>query len=379
MNSYLHYNNPFNNFIFYSYKVIIITPILFGSGTGAATYYYLLAEGLQHQGIDLTIISEKANLPINFDNGEYLGLFPSRTGKKKQLIRDLIGYAWQNLQYLKLPSIVQKKQSNAVLVHTSFYNLPGIFPQVMKRAIAQKQSKQKYIADVRDVLLPLKQVKYLSQYDQVIACSENVRQLLISGGLNQEKITYIPIPQETISVNSVEVENLLTELGLDQTPYIFYAGMIKEIKAIDLLLETFTQFVHPKQPDIKLVLAGYIKTTNPKILNLLQSENVHYVGNRNRKDILNLMAGASLCINLSPNESIGRSSLEALALKRPTLLPPNIPEFMCHCPDFVVSSRDPQVIAEQIIDTLSKQKIPTYPIEQHLPEKVIQQYHTILR
>ena len=361
-----------------TFKVIIITPIFSGSGTGAATYYHLLAKELQHQGVNLTILSEQINSPINFDNCEYLGLFPTRTGKKKQLIRDLIGYAWQNLQYLRLLSIFQKRQPNAVLVHTSFYNLPGIFPQVMKRAMAQKTPKQKYIADVRDVLLPLKQVKYLSQYDQVIACSENVRQRLISGGLNPEKITDIPIPQETISVNSAEVENLLTQLRLDQTPYIFYAGMIKEIKAVDLLLEAFTQFVYPKQPDIKLVLAGYIKTTNPSVINLLQSENVHYVGNRNRTDILNLMAGASLCINLSPNESIGRSSLEALALKRPTLLPPNVPEFMRHCPDFVVTSRDPQVIAEQIIDALSKQKIPTYPIEQHLPESVIQQYQNVL-
>jgi len=368
-------------------KAIIITPIFSDSGTGAATYYHLLAEGLQHQGVNLTIISEQTHFPVNFDNCEYLELFPTRTGKKKQLIRDLIGYAWQNLQYLRLPSIFQKRQPNAVLVHTSFYNLPGIFPQVMKRAIArralpeaiaQKQPKQKYIADVRDVLLPLKQVKYLSQYDQVIACSENVRQRLISGGLNPEKITDIPIPQETISVNSVEVENLLTQLGLDQTPYIFYAGMIKEIKAVDLLLEAFTRFVLPKQPDIKLVLAGYIKTTNPSVINLLQSENVHYVGNRNRKDILNLMAGASLCINLSPNESIGRSSLEALALKCPTLLPPNVPEFMRHCPDFVVTSRDPQVIAEQMMNALSKQEIPTYPIEQHLPENVIKQYEVVL-
>jgi len=364
----------------FQHQVSIITPIFYGSGTGAATYYPLIAQNLHNKSVDLKIIiiSEKTKLYPNIENCEYLGLFPTRTGKKKQLLQDVMGYAWQNLQYLRLPHIFQQKQPNAILVHTSFYNFPGIFPQVMKHAIAQKQPKQKYIADVRDVLIPLKQVKYLSQYDQVIACSENVRQRLISGGLNPEKITDIPIPQETISVNSVEVENLLTQLGLDQTPYIFYAGMIKEIKAVDLLLEAFTQFVHPKQLDIKLVLAGYIKTTNPSVINLLQSENVHYVGNRNRRDILNLMAGASLCINLSPNESIGRSSLESLALKRPTLLPPNVTEFMRHCPDFVVTSRDPQVIAKQIINALSKQQIPNYPIEQHLPETVIQQYEEVL-
>lgn len=106
------------------YRVFILTPILFGSGTGAATYYRLLAENLQYKDVDLTIISEKANLPLNLKNLQYLGLFPTRTGKQKKIIRDVIGYAWQNLQYLKLPGIFQEKQPNTILVHTSFYNFP---------------------------------------------------------------------------------------------------------------------------------------------------------------------------------------------------------------------------------------------------------------
>ena len=358
--------------------IVILTPIFLGSGTGSAIYYHLLAKELQHQDIILTIISEKTNMETNLENCEYIGLFPTRSGKQKQIIKDIIGYAWQNLQYLRLPNLIQERQPNAVLVHTSFYNFPGIFPQVMRNAIAHKQPQQRYIADVRDVLLPLKQIKYLSQYDRVIACSENVRQRLISGGLSRERIIYIPIPQEAISVDSTAVNQLLSQLNLNQSPYIFYGGMIKEIKAVDLLLEAFTKYVSPKQPDLKLVLAGYIKTTNSKILKLLESQNVNYLGNRKRSEILNLMAGASLCINLSPNESISRSSLEALALKRPVLLPPNIPEYMRYCPDFVVNSRDLKVIGEQIIKALSKPEIPAYPIEQHLPETVIKQYEIAL-
>jgi len=361
-----------------NYKIIIITPILFGSGTGAATYYRLLAENLQYKDVDLTIISEKANRLLNLKNLQYLGLFPTRSGKEKQIIKDILSYAWQNLKYLQLPSIFQKEKPNTILIHTSFYNFPGIFQNVMQFAINKKHSEQQYIADVRDVLLPRKKINYLAQYDQVIACSENVFNYLVAGGLTKAKIKYIPIPQETISVNPSQVQQLLKQLNLNETPYIFYAGMIKEIKAVDLLLEAFTQFVSPNNPDIKLVLAGYIKTTNPKIIQLLQAENVYYIGNRNRTEILQLISGASLCINLSPNESISRSSLEALALKRPVLLPPNIPEYMRYCPDFVVSSRDPKKIAERIIQALSEKTVPNYPIEQHLPETVIQQYEEVL-
>jgi glycosyltransferase involved in cell wall biosynthesis len=359
-------------------KIIIITPIFSGSGTGAATYYRLLAQVLQHQEVELTVISEQTQSELETNSCEYIGLFPTRTGKQKQIIRDVIGYAWQNLQYLKLTGIFKQRQPNAVLVHTSFYNFPGIFPKVMQAAIQQKQFGQQYIADVRDVLLPIKQVKYLTQYDQVIACSENVLNRLVAGGLLKAKIKYIPVPQEAVSVDSSQVQQLLTQLNLHETPYIFYAGMIKEIKAVDLLLEAFTQFVYPKQPNIKLVLAGYIKTTNPTILKFLQSPNVDYLGNRNRTEILQLIAGASLCVNLSPNESISRSSLEALALKRPTLLPPNIPEFERYCPNFVVNSRNPQEVAEKMMTALSDQVIPSYPIEQHLPENIIQKYEETL-
>ena len=44
----------------------------------------------------------------------------------------------------------------------------------------------------------------------------------------------------------------------------------------------------------------------------------------------------------------------------------------------LLSKENTKVIAEQIIDALSKREIPAYPIEQHLPETVIQQYEIAL-
>ena len=359
-------------------KLLIITPIFLGDGTGATVDYQLLVQNLQNKSFDFTIISEKTKEILNIDNCQYLDIFPTRSGKQKQIFKDILGYAWQNLLYLKLYLIIKKAKPNFIIVHSSFYNLPGIFPQIIKNLISKKISNQQYIADVRDVLLPAKQVKYLSEYNKVIACSENVISFLLKNGLPQQKIQYIPVPQEEISVNPNEVELLLSKLGLIKKSYIFYAGMIKEIKAIDLLLEAFTHFVRPILPEVILVIAGYIKTSNSKIIKLLQAENVNYVGNRKRQEVLQLMARASLCINISPNESISRSSLEALALKRPTLLPPNIPEYMHFCPDFVVTSRNPQEIAQQMIEILNSQTVPAYPIERHFPATVITEYEKLL-
>jgi len=355
-------------------KIVIITPIFSGSGTGAAVYYPLLVKNLAEKGVKLTIISEKTQEKISIENCEYLGIFPTRSGKEKQIIRDSLGYGWQNILYLRLPKIVKKIQPELIIVHSSFYNLPGIFPQVMQKIMA---SGAECIIDVRDVLIPRKQVGNLGEYKKAIACSENVFNHLINCGLAKEKINYIPIPQEQLSVNLIEQEQLLLNLGLKDTPYIFYAGMIKELKAVDLLLEAFTEYVREKLPELVLVMAGYIKTSNQKIIKLLQEKNVCYVGNKNRKEVLQLMKGAKLCINLSPNEGMPRSSLEALALKCPVLLPPNVPEFMRFCPDFVVTSRQPKEIADQIIKVLESGAIPSYPIELHFPERVIREYEQV--
>ena len=369
-------------------KILILTPIFAGSGTGAAIYYRLLVEILQPRGVEFAIISEntlqstwlkgKHGSGRKIQDCQYWGIFPRRTGKRKQIVNDILGYFWQNLVYLSLPQIISSIQPNIVLVHSSFYNLPGIFAPVLQFIIA-RQSKVKYIVDVRDVLLPKKSGFYLRQYHKAIACSENVLNHLVNCGLAKNKIHHIPIPQKQLSVEPKAVRQLLLNLGLDSTPYLLYAGMIKEIKAVDLLLDAFLQFVSPQFSELVLVLAGYIKTSNQQIINGLQQKNVRYVGNRTRQEVLQLMAGAKLCINLSPNESISRSTLEALALKRPALLPPNIPEYMKYCGDFVVKSRKPEEVGEQIIEILQSEAISFYPIELHFPDQVISEYEKVLQ
>lgn len=359
-------------------KVLIITPIFFGSGTGAATYYSLLAESLVSCDFEPIIISEKTYSPQNHQNYQYFGIFPIRTGKNKNIFKDIFVYAIQNLAYLRIPLIVNKIQPDIIIIHTSFYNLPGIFPWMIK-AISKSSKNRCLIADVRDVLFPISQGHHLQDFDTVIACSKNVLNLLHSCNINQTKIHHICIPQEKLEIDSNYKEILLSDLSLVGKKFIFYSGMLKELKAVDLLLKAFVDFIHPQEPNIVLVLAGYLKTNHPFILQHLHSDNVLYIGNRSRKDIIHLMASARVCVNLSPNESISRSSLEALALRRPVLLPPNIPEYQDCCSEFVVATKDPQEIAMKILQLVHTGEVATYPVEQHLPEKVMHNYLEVLR
>ena len=359
--------------------VLIITPIFFGDGTGAGVYYKLLIKILASKNIDITVVSEKANSKeiSDFDRLTYYSLFPTRTGKRKQMVFDAIKHAWQNLTYLFLPFILQKNKLDCVLVHSSFYTLPSIFP-ILFNWLIKNNPDIHYVVDVRDRLIPPKKAPWLSSYDSVIACSKNVLNYLVDCSIPREKISYIPVPQEKLSVGKEDVNDLLLKFGLEDTSYLFYAGLIKELKGVDLLIDAFSHFVLPEFPHLKLVLAGFIKTTRRDLLNSLKLPQVVHVGNLSRYEVMCLMAGAKLCVNLSLNEGLPRFSLEAIALKCPVLLPPNIPEFSQFCPDFVVESRQPKEIGQKIIEVLNSRSIPHYPIDQHLPEQIISKYEEIL-
>ncbi|AFY39022.1 glycosyl transferase group 1 [[Leptolyngbya] sp. PCC 7376] len=361
-------------------KISIITPIFFGSGTGAATYYQLLLQSLQQYPLDFRVFSEKAKeqqcSQEKWQNFEYVSLLPQRSGKDKQLLRDIWKYILQNIKYFQLRKEIKPQKCNIFLVHTSFYNQINFFYLVINR-LTSLYKDINFIADVRDVLLPQKEIPQLNKYKLVISCSKNITQYLISGGIKSKKIRYIPIPQEKIFVADRFTDETLEKFLLTDQPYIFYAGMLKESKGVDLLLKIFIEEISPKYPQLKLVLSGFLKTQNPVVLEGLKARNVVYLGNAPRSEVLALIKGASLCVNLSPVESISRFALEAIALKRPVVLPPNIPEYMEHCPEFVATSRDPKVLATQMIRIMEAEQTADYPIEIHEPERVAAQYYEL--
>lgn len=366
-------------------EIVIVTPIFYGNGTGAAIYYQLLVKCLRDHGYKFSIISEYSDITNNSDINKigdicsFYGVLPTRTGKRKLLIYDIIIYVYQNFVYLWIYWLIKRLKPNIVLVHSSFYNWPGFFRLIMNRLLKDKTADQRFILDVRDVLMPARYISRIKGYDASIVCSENIYNRFINNGWINDLLHLIPVIQEDICISELEINKELEKTGLNQKSYVFYAGLIKESKAVDLLLEAFTQFVYPNMPDTALVLAGYIKTENPVVLENLRSEGVKYIGNQNRETVLKLMSGAALCINLSPNESLSRFSLEALALGVPTLLPPNIPEYERACPEFVVSSMSPDEIGRRIIAALNNPKVPIYPLHRHLPEKVVKQYETVFQ
>lgn len=357
-------------------RVAICSPIFWGDASGASVYYQLLANELLTHGVDVTVISdqERADSELSVN---YFPLFPARCAKDKRPLRDVAAYLWQNVSYFGIQGILSSVQPHSALIHSSFYNHPGIFAQVMKR-VMHKHPEINFIADVRDGLMPAHKVPLLNDYHRVIACSENVANHLLENGLESRRLLRIPVIQERIEPVDKLRTQLIADNGLGGQPYIFYAGLVKESKAVDVLLEAFLRFVRPVRKDMRLVIAGLMKTSSRRVKEMLAQDGVVYVGNRRREEVLALMSGAALCVNLSPDEGMPRTSLEALALGRPVALPPNVPEFVRYCDGFVVAEREPAEVAARMMEIMDAGATPDYPIEMHYPERVLHVYEKVL-
>ncbi len=352
--------------------MVIISPTFLGDGTGVSTYYGLLTAELRHLDVPVTVISARHDGPTP---PGYIGAFGFQTDVAAHRLVRARRYIRKNLDYLKLPALLQRFGRGPVLVHANFYTRPSLFPWLLASI---QTSERRFIVDVRDPHTPPERARHFRRYERVIACSDNVVAHLRQCGVPDETIVSIPVMQSEITLDPERSVLTGEAKALSERRYIFFGGAIGHYKAVDRLLEMFTEHVRPRAPGVDLVLAGPLKTADPTMLGQLAAPGVHYLGSRTRPEVLELMAHAALCIHLSPNEGMPRSCLEALALRRPVVLPPNVPEFTRYCPDFVASDPDPARIAAQVLEQLNTPRLAPYPLERHLPHNVMPAYLNVL-
>ena len=317
----------------------------------------------------MRVLSEPAQNKSEF--GE-IGLIPARSSLARRPIRDRVAYVLQNLAYLRLPDVVRRTAPDVVVVHSSFLNLPGLFPTILNRL--DRVGRPKLVLDVRDRLLPRRRAAAASRFDAVIACSGNVVAHLRDIGLPHRRVHHVPVVQEPLAVGKEQIEELVGRLGLSR-PYVLFAGLVKESKGIKRLLEAYAA-LRSEGFDRDLVVAGLLKTRSASVRRMLDDPGVHYLGNLARTDVLTLMAGSDVCVNPSEQEGLPRSSLEPLGLGVKALLPSCVPEFVEQCPDWVVA---PDVdLAERIAWSVASPGGPSYPIHDHLPSAVLPRYIDVL-
>ena len=311
-------------------STLIISPIFYETSGGAAVYYQKLTKNLISCGEDITIISEFCSqIPrkkIDKSNFKYIGLFPNWASKSRNYFRDYIFFTLQNLLYFLLLFYIFTIKPKNVIIHSSFYNKPGIFFFITWLCFLIFK-KTNFILDVRDRLLPQSKKFRFCKYKTIIACSISVCDHLVKLGINKSKINLINVLQEKIYINKLDEKKILDKYSFTKKKYIICVGAIKEDKNTVILLETLLTYLIKKMDNYFLLLVGPLKTNSKRVIKMLNHEKVIFFDTLNNDEILILINNCSLSINPSVNEGMPRSCLEAIELNVPVLLPPNIPEF----------------------------------------------------
>ena len=359
-------------------NLLILTPIFPPTTGGAGVYYGLLSQALIDKYIVDKIVVVTEKIPNKectevLQNGRLIivRLFPHRAGANRQLFLQYVKYIVQNFRYIEIPAIVAKYSIDILLVHSSFHNFPNLLSYSISKV--KKNKRCRLVADVRDWQMPVGNLKQLECYDSVVTCSENTYAHVTRHSVLKDKTELIPVIQEEVSQPSnADVEKLLQRFDITTCKYLSYIGLVKAQKGVKLLFDAFSKLADSHK-DLHLIVAGTSKDSN-LLREITIHPRVHYIGPISRQDALVLASGAQLCANLSDSEGMPRSSLEALALGTRVALPPNIPEFMQYCSEYVVNSINPEDVAKKLDDLLCSSKMVAYPIHKHRLDSVCQKY-----
>jgi len=355
--------------------ILIITPIFFPTTGGAATYYELLARGLLSSGEveRVTVISERlpgyVNREMDENNKiELIRLFPHRAGGAFNKLSQYVRYAIQNVKYTSLPKLIREQKPDVVLVHSGFHN----FINLLAPIICQISKSFPIVADVRDHQMPLHRLRQLRHYHALIACSLNVLEHIGLFDYLTERAIHIPVLQENLLRERSGSGRTLAKYHLTSKSFFLYAGLVKPGKGIDLLISTY-EVLRSRGHTEELILAGVGKDF--ALLKKASSvPGVRLIGGMPREELLDLMAHSRMVMNLSASEGMPRTCLEGVALGVHVLMPKGVPEFDRYCPDSVVCSSEPELVASQIEELLAAPADNRYPIHQHEISHVLTQY-----
>ncbi len=355
----------------------IITPVYAPAPGGGALYTRMLAEGLAGSpGVEsVRVITEAYPNCSNLQSGPADGLvvdrwFPCRAGKARVSMRSYWDYGNQNVKFMGLARRFGQ-QLDAVLVHSSFHYKPSVITQSLKRIRKRSPGRPRLVLDVRDPLFPVSKAGAIAAYDQVICCADNVVAHMQSLGVAPQKLHRIPIPFERPQLDAHWSAQVSEKLGLSGCPFLLFTNGISRDKGFFPCIEA-TRILRNRFPGLVLAVVGRRRDWDSECDQARNEGLLKYLGIVSHDEVTGLLQSCLVHLAPSPVESIGRGSLEALAVGARALLPPNVPEFVKHVPDWVTRHHDSQSLASQVSDILDgADRSSDYPFETHRPDVIV--------
>lgn len=350
-------------------RLLLITPLYPPAVGGAATYFADIVPQLkQHDQIEkiFLLTEQMAGQPKHTSDGkvELLRLLPTRVSQQRPYFYHALTYIQTQIWFAtQLKSFIKKNEIDLVQYHTRFrgklfYKTIGNLPCPV-------------IADFRDKLSEPMDLKNASDY--LLCCSQGIFDFAQQGGYPVAKMKYIPATfnRPTLPTNK-QLQSILDKYKLTDKRYILYLGDMNWKKGVYELIDAF-QTWHENHSEAYLIMAGTNRDGDKFLAALKQHPAIHYLGHIPREEVPALITGAELLVLPSRSEGLPTVILEAIALGKKVICPPDIAEFSQHLPQYVLPKIETDTIIKKIDLVWQDNNIPAYPLQQHNPQQVVRQ------
>jgi glycosyltransferase involved in cell wall biosynthesis len=352
-------------------RISIFSPIFGVSTGGAASYYNLFCSFLDAESTvsEIYVFSEnetenKDYCSHKFTKVRFVNSFPKRASSVKVGIRYIFLLFLQNLNFVKLLCSKKLKNSDVIVVHSSFLNLPNllIFPILLHR--------KKVVLDVRDTQLPWWLKFQLGVIENVIGCSEGIGDHL---NVDHQNFNYLKarVPLNLSALRRLGRGPKLSASGSHGVFHIAVVGLVKAGKGVQRILEAFECL--PKD-QFCLHVVGVVKE-QVLVTRHRTAGNIHFHGGLPHEDTISLIAKSDLLVSGSKSEGMPRSLLEAICVGTPILPPECVSEFRDFGDSHRILNHDsPSCIARKIEDAVTRGLAQNYDISAHSHNVVFANY-----
>jgi glycosyltransferase involved in cell wall biosynthesis len=203
----------------------------------------------------------------------------------------------------------------------------------------------------RRVVFPLSRPGFWARADRVVAISQAVRSVLITGGVEPDRIVVIPSGIDLSETRRVEPGPVRHQLGLPpEAPLAVCVAALTPDKDHATLLRAAAA-VRKRHPQLHWVLVGsgpLRESLEREARDLGVDSVVHFLGQV--ADPLPVVAAADLFVLSSAAEGLGTSVLDAMALAKPVVATAvgGMPEVLGRDVGLLAPAHDPAALAAQV-------------------------------
>lgn len=207
----------------------------------------------------------------------------------------------------------------------------------------------------RRVDFPLKsRRKYVKNIDAVIAISEEVKRVLLEGGVPASLVEVVPSGIDFTPFREVKERDFLRrEFGFAADDYLVgIVAQLEDHKGHRYLIEA-AGFLKDRAPHVKIIVIGegsLRMELDRRVRELEVGDMVYFLGFR--EDVPRLLASLDLFVLSSHMEGLGTSLMDAMASRLPIVATQagGIPEIVIHRKTgLLVPPRDPDALAQAIL------------------------------